>query len=65
MNPMMREFDEVVEGPMSPGREDETRKVKCKIVGKLLGGLMALMNVSGNIILSNLQSSEKIGLILE
>jgi hypothetical protein len=44
---MMREFDEVVEGPMSPGRDEETRKVKCKIVTRLIEGTMALMDVSG------------------
>jgi hypothetical protein len=46
LHPLLREFDELVEGPMSPGREEEGRKVKCRVLGSLLQGLIALMQVS-------------------
>jgi hypothetical protein len=46
INPVVREFDQLTEGPMSPGREEEGRKEKCRIVARVAEGLRILMQVS-------------------
>lgn len=43
---IVREFDQISEGPMSPGREEEGRRGKCGLVRRGVEGLLVLMQVS-------------------
>jgi len=46
INPVVREFDHLAEGPMSPGREEEGRKEKCRIIARVIECLTIMMQVS-------------------
>jgi hypothetical protein len=45
INPIVREFDHLAEGPMSPGREEEGRRDKCRLIARATEGLMIMIQV--------------------
>jgi hypothetical protein len=50
IGPIVKEFDHLADGPMSPGREEEGRKEKCKLIVRVVEGTLALMQVRRDVV---------------
>lgn len=48
INPIVREFDHLAEGPMSPGREEEGRRDKCRLIARATEGFMIMIQVGSS-----------------